>query len=822
MASSPFVKKRRNIKAIRPGLKFPRNISFLSQPRYASDISTPRVISKADTAEQAARDAALSNQKYGTPVKSSNVRHARKQTKQGVLDGLTRELLNRRWISADLVEHAFGDIITIQVTARIMLYFLHCGVLTVKKEGKDVDWPEACTDAASAAVFTSRSSQAGSAELKKYTWQWEAKELATGTECGAENFFNAIGMASFLAIGAIGSADLLNNSTPVTRSTLPRSHHALPCASPDAQDCRPDILALPRIAFVSKQAREATRIDEYLEKPSVLAFLGARFPNLLKPYFPEGYKDSQTDGLVFAVPADTEPGGPTEDYDELLPIPEGSLGVDITHADSAKSYNELLGHLRILHGRLEREDWSTPPEWLTRAAEAYDVARFLDMSYVCFPNVRVPGEGKQTDMRAAIVQTCIYMRQQRRTQPWLRFGLGLMSTRNQLGLLRADATGIEEYVFTKSTGHGVVESIRLALGVMLATDYELGDHPCFSFRERVIFNSDPALTGEKRSAASDEKPSNKKAWMSTSTSPSPTSNQDPPKPTRYHLKEVNLITLANSEHQPPFKPNNSPGPGQTRYYVDYLVEDRGSLVGRCTRIWCVYKEVTGGEKEDPIIRDHKFPPETHLLTGPYALKFYCADIHSEAYAENILEKAVEADVKHVLLPSDVWYLGQILNVVRDMNDGVLPDRLKSSDLKNREEVVTISAFKRTLAQYKSTEEFYGAIIGVLKAIESLEGAGFIHRDISMGNIILNDEDYEDNEKVLPSEISIDGGAPTKAIFLRRDFVDLGSPGGLHDLDMAATIPKALPPTEHIPSASELLEDMMLDPAFKYTWTTNAV
>ncbi|KAG6883290.1 hypothetical protein C0992_009160, partial [Termitomyces sp. T32_za158] len=74
----------------------------------------------------------------------------------------------------------------------------------------------------------------------------------------------------------------------------------------------------------------------------------------------------------------------------------------------------------------------------------YGIAESLDLSSVCFPNVLIAGEGKETDMRAAIAQATVYMRQQRRTQPWLRFCLGLMVTKDKMGLLRADATGVEE------------------------------------------------------------------------------------------------------------------------------------------------------------------------------------------------------------------------------------------------------------------------------------------------------------------------------------------------------------------------------------------
>ncbi|KAG6888755.1 hypothetical protein C0995_006227 [Termitomyces sp. Mi166 len=119
----------------------------------------------------------------------------------------------------------------------------------------------------------------------------------------------------------------------------------------------------------------------------------------------------------------------------------------------------------------------------------YDDARFLDLTAVCFPNVLIDGEGKQTDMRST-------------TQPWFRFCLGLMVAKDKMGWLRADATGVEECVFPKNIGRGVIESNRLSLEILLATDQELGQHPSFSLRSVTSGDDDPtAAVGTKRPAA---------------------------------------------------------------------------------------------------------------------------------------------------------------------------------------------------------------------------------------------------------------------------------------------------------------------------------
>ncbi|KAG6881171.1 hypothetical protein C0993_002529, partial [Termitomyces sp. T159_Od127] len=112
-------------------------------------------------------------------------------------------------------------------------------------------------------------------------------------------------------------------------------------------------------------------------------------------------------------------------------------------------------------------------------------------------------------------------------------------------------------------------------------------------------------------------------------------------------------------------------------------------------------------------------------------------------------------------------------------------------MKNRQEIFTISALKRTLSQFETVEEFYHVIIGVLRGIESLEAIDIIHRDISFGNIIINKEIYCDTDKDFEWIYVHLYGQPARVALVRRETVDIGVGGGLHDLDMAAYIPKSV-------------------------------
>ncbi|KAG5636590.1 hypothetical protein DXG03_004707, partial [Asterophora parasitica] len=296
-----------------------------------------------------------------------------------------------------------------------------------------------------------------------------------------------------------------------------------------------------------------------------------------------------------------------EGYDDFFrEIPDTGPQVD----DIAGN-EELLPELRKMLDTLT--EGKAAPHWVALALKEQHESCFLDTSRVCFPNVLIAGEGKQSDSKSALVQSTVYMRQARRTQPWRRFTLGLISTRDELGLLRADAVGIEECVFAKNIGRGVIETIRLALGIMLANDSQLGKHPAFELRDAItpLIPGDDVATGAKRQRPVDdaaETGAKKSRLDATTTS---ISKQVPPEPQQYRYREANFINLsplnlhAGTSAAPP-----------SIFYVKHLIEDRGSLVGRSTRIWCVYQE----DPDENLRKEHCLPSSEPVYVGPYALK----------------------------------------------------------------------------------------------------------------------------------------------------------------------------------------------------------
>ncbi|KAF5367291.1 hypothetical protein D9615_010454 [Tricholomella constricta] len=321
------------------------------------------------------------------------------------------------------------------------------------------------------------------------------------------------------------------------------------------------------------------------------------------------------------------------------------------------------------------------------------------------------------------------------------------TTKDELGLLRADATGIEECVLRKNTGRGVIEAIRLSLGIMLATDQELGHHPAFSLRDTEA----PPVPELDATTVKKRRPAPPTASSST---------RDSPPPAKYRFKEVNFL---------PWRIANA------------IFPSLHSLTGWCMRIWCAYlREVSGSERES-LANVHKIDSHTPIFIGPYALKFYCADIQSEPYTKDILKVAQKAQdegiIKHALLPTDVWYSGKNSDVVRNLVAATKPEN-SGFDITDREEIVKFSAFKRTLAQFET-----GSIGG-------LQDAGLIHRAISMGNIILNDEKYANLDEKC-EHVNVDFGDGKSACHVRCQSAPMPLPDGLYDLDKAIFISESV-------------------------------
>ncbi|KAJ7463138.1 hypothetical protein B0H11DRAFT_87430 [Mycena galericulata] len=103
----------------------------------------------------------------------------------------------------------------------------------------------------------------------------------------------------------------------------------------------------------------------------------------------------------------------------------------------------------------------------------------LDLSRFCWPELRLTAEGKLTKLHNAMLQELVYMRQQRRTQPWMRSIIGLAVTTDAIAVLRADTLGVKQCTFDRESSRGVLDSIRLCLGLVRSNGVQRGRHEAF-------------------------------------------------------------------------------------------------------------------------------------------------------------------------------------------------------------------------------------------------------------------------------------------------------------------------------------------------------
>ncbi|KAJ6590970.1 hypothetical protein DFH09DRAFT_1273676 [Mycena vulgaris] len=379
-------------------------------------------------------------------------------------------------------------------------------------------------------------------------------------------------------------------------------------------------------------------------------------------------------------------------------------------------------------------------EWF-KEQERYN---YLDMSRFCWPEVQLTVEAKLPDSHNAILQELEYMRQQRRTQPWMRSIVGLVITTKIIGVLRADTLGIEQCLAR-------------------STCLQRGQHEAFELSDTKRF-APPHLKSKPA------RPSKTRPFRTADSELGVFEAEDPV--VEYIHRTVRFIRLRGDR----IHYSHDGTKADVVYYVHHLVQDHGSLVGRCPRIFCVSRET---ESEGAIRR----------FVGPYALKVYYANHASDCYRDDIINVARNAQVKNVLLPTWEWHYGDALSM-----RGFPPDVVKKytdtqvtavvpNVVSNREEIFAQSDLKRLLVQCSGYDEFGKAFIDFAEAIATLAEQDLVHRDLSIGNVLLS------QDTPCPPAFLSDAAASAEAllgnpvVFTQRA-LEQRVGGLIHDMDMA--------------------------------------
>ncbi|KAJ7660052.1 hypothetical protein B0H17DRAFT_1337395 [Mycena rosella] len=402
-------------------------------------------------------------------------------------------------------------------------------------------------------------------------------------------------------------------------------------------------------------------------------------------------------------------------------------------------------------------------EWFS----TQESCNYLDMSRFCWPEVQLTAEAKLSDLHDAILQELVYMRQQRRIQPWMRSIIGLVITTKIIGVLRADTLGVAQCIVgnmkpsssdTKTLGPPHLKS-------------EVGGSSKKRASKAAVYSDLDVFAAE-----------------------------DPAEDmVEYIHRTVRFIRL-RGDH---IHYSNDGTKQDITYYVHHLVHDNGSLVGRCPRIFCVSRET---ESQDAVRR----------FVGPYALKVYYADHASDCYKYDLIDQARKAQVKKVLLPTWEWRYGDALSI-----RGFSPDLVKEYTEKataivptvvsNREEVFAQSDLKRLLVQCSGHDEFEQAFVDFAEAIASLAEEDLVHRDLSIGNVLLS------QDAPCPPDFFSDAAASAEALigtpvaFTQRP-LEQRMGGLIHDMDMAGRVhhlPEKAPIDDSESNDSELLA-MLID------------
>ncbi|KAJ6516375.1 hypothetical protein C8R45DRAFT_1087453 [Mycena sanguinolenta] len=610
------------------------------------------------------------------------------------IDVLFAEYLHSR--RSSLIECLFGSLVDISSCVGILREFLLMSVLSVQKE-VDKEWKDIGEDsegfnaASTTAAVHANDAVKPCENLPPDPYKWQWGLTAQPPEAPAA-------AALFFNVVAIAAHAASIRSVNAT-------HHPLPSLRfitlPDTQ----------RTVPLSKVS--ATAEDCY---PEILALDLATFS--------EAPKADCSSGLHFRLP-----NCPFEYIRNVFPDV-------LKFTDKQKAANGSA--IRAF------EKWFQDQEIKTH----------LDLSRFCWPQVELTAEAIFTDLAHSISQELVCMRQQRRTQPWMGFILGLVVTTKVFGVLRADALGVEQCTFDKCSSRGVLDSIRICLGVVRSNALQRGQHEAFELSEtKTLDHPHLKATSDNNSGAD--------------------VFSAPGAMVEYHHRTARFIVLRGSRvhySQDGSRPD-------TRFYVHHLVQDNGSLVGRCTRIFCVSRERQAADG----VRNFE---------GPYALKLYNADCGSDCFKDDLIQVARDGQVKNVLLPTWEWYYDDTLSA-----RGFPPEILKTfrdaevallNVASNRREVFAQSDLKRHLAQSADFDEFAMAFGDVVEAIASLLQKSLLHRDLSIGNILLSKD-----VSWAPSFLSEATAAAqeilgTVVLFTQRP-LEQRTGGLIHDFDMAGRL-----------------------------------
>jgi hypothetical protein len=532
---------------------------------------------------------------------------------------LKEELSQRRSDSQDLVHHLFDHIIPMEHAHEILRELLRVGFASVTRAGVKIDATGSVQEEALASALDDTIKLRP--ENEQFVWTFASTVGRLGTKAEAAQFLNSVTIAALAVAVRLGFVPHKEGRLrlPSTRFTvMPKPGSELPLGQGN-QDCRPDLICLRSEAFCIGDQRNP---QHHIEKSNAFTTVRQTFPELF-----EFCTSSPNNATMSAITR--------------------------SHIDSFNSWYR------------EQEEHNC-----------------LDLSHVCWPNIQHAGEVKNTDKNRAVHQVYGYMRQQRRTQPWLRSTIGLVATAGDIGILRADPLGVEQCILKHSTGRGAMEMVRICLGLALASDVDRGYHPCIELETTRTPHPKPSRSGPNSTPEKlSQTHSSKSGSFSGSDTIANTDREEPPQAISWNARveghppvpitaddvfnskssqahtidfvypRIRFINLPPDKlHYPKADTSNEIEPSSsTRFYVHHLIYDRGSLVGHSARIFCVSRQVTSDDPEGKEIFEDIAEGVKYI--GTFALKLYYASHGTDCFDMDLIAEVRRSKIASVLVPS---------------------------------------------------------------------------------------------------------------------------------------------------------------------------
>ncbi|KAJ6515057.1 hypothetical protein C8R47DRAFT_501064 [Mycena vitilis] len=568
---------------------------------------------------------------------------------------LVTELNGARFQSDDLVDDVFGHFIPASLVGVVLAGLLKQKLVKVTYGNGSLVSPQhhpsaiawAVCHAERAGCIPDTDSPVPAVEPKSrennYAWTWTLPDNPNRrTETGAARFMNSVAEEAFKEIHEQAPTALGRRWIQWRFGRPPYPDYAYPMPEVvENVDQRLDNHVLPTTAW------------------SVLDKVEEQAPEDILPSEPELSNSDHLD-LTYAADSLAE-----EEYDPARD--------KILISDLQAAYRDTQNRLHVTAAKGAWDEYTN--------SRSRDESVILDEGYANWTRTRAVVELKASDLNKAIRQTHLYLRTLHRAQPWLASAHGIAMTENQLCLLRSDAAGCEECSFKLSTGRGIIDTIRVALGTVTAQAQEFGYNPNFThkYQSRLVETSRHQGTHKKQKVT-----------------------------VNYHCHVVDTIKR-----------------GDDIFKVEETIHTTASIRGRGTIVFKVRRE--DDEKSWALKR---------------TWVDVCSESKENELMELARKRGVEYVL--LPEPGDCWTCLDT-DFMRGDAPASQPRDLKVrgvfAEVELRQETYCLLPYKLPIHHFRDAKDFVSGMICILKGLESLyTKAGIIHGDVSFNNLLFDEDE----------------------------------------------------------------------------------